>query len=85
MNGAVPGTSSCRCRFPGQCGAKSVRKYPKSAENETNDDRTGKDVFKTGEYIKGICQVYSGGKCVQKWKLWPILYGISANALTKSV
>ena len=50
--------------------AGSVQKYPKSAENETNNDRMGRDVFKTGEYIKGVCQVYSDGKCVQKWKLW---------------
>lgn len=70
MNGAVPGISFWRCRFPGQCGVRSVRKYPKSAENETNNDRMGRDVFKTGEYIKGVCQVYSDGKCVQKWKLW---------------
>ena len=47
-----------------------LRKYPKSAENETNNDRMGRDVFKKGEYIKGVCQVYSDGKCVQKWKLW---------------
>ena len=53
MNGAVPGTSSWRCRFPGQCGVRSVRKHPKSAENETKNDRTGRDVFKTGGLCKG--------------------------------
>ena len=43
-----------RCRFPGQCGVRSVRKYQKSAENETNNDRTGRDVFKTGGLCKGV-------------------------------
>ena len=70
MNGAVLGISSWRCRFPGQCGVRSVRKYPKSAKNETNNDRTGQEVFKTGEYSRDVCQVYSGGKRVQKRELW---------------
>ena len=70
MNGAVPGTSSLPCPFPGHSGAKSVRKYPKSAENETNNDHTGQEVFKIGEYSRDVCQVYSGGKRVQKRELW---------------
>lgn len=85
MNGTVPETLFWLYPFPGDSGAKRVRKYPKSAESETTNDRAGRDVFKTGEYIKGVYQVYSGGKCVQKWKFWQILYGISANTLTKSV
>ena len=48
----------------------SVQKYPKSAENETNNDHTGQEVFKTGEYSRDVCQVYSGGKRVQKRELW---------------
>ena len=70
MNGAVPGTSSLPCPFQGHSGPKSVRKYPKSAENETNNDHTGQEVFKTGEYSRDVCQVYSGGKRVQKRELW---------------
>ena len=39
------------------------------------------EVFKTGEYIKGVCQVYSG----EKVETLVILYGLSANTLTEKV
>ena len=69
MNGVVPGTSSWRYPFPGHFGAKSVRKYPKSAENETNNDRTEQEVLKTRGLYEVRCWEYSGGKSVPKWKL----------------
>ena len=38
-----------------ECSNEKCLKAPKSVENETNDDRTDWEVFKTGGLCKGVC------------------------------